>query len=579
MEITCPNCGQTCEAAEEPSPGQHLRCPFCDVKFNYTPQNTTENDSNSIANTAEPNAEASPAKIQAICPHCGATYEVDAAYIGETATCGTCNKAFVVKAKHGHTAAASSKESPVMLFAKAKAVVNTVKVKAIALWQSGMNGKFIIFGIAVLLAFCLAVPFLLPNRNADTAYEIGLRYLNGDGVAKDMVMAADLFRKAARNGNVEAQFKLGLIHGSLQDWHEAAKWYHMAAEQGHPKAKMGLGFCYLFGLGVPKDEAKANLLLNEAKQDPSLQGQIQEFMCLFHRSDSNLSCANINDAEKDKPKDVESVRQAAEQGNVEAEAAIGLCYFHGEGVEKDEEEAMKWFRKAAEKGHAESQCLLGLGYESGTGVSMDKREAVKWLVKAGEQGEVKAQTELASLYLLGRGVEKDYKQSMKWCRMAAEQGDADAQCLLGGFFLNGLGVHVDKEEAIKWYSKAAEQGHDTAKKALNQLDLSLQRDAEKPTREFSGIVAGIKDDGTILVRDFTKGGVLFGIERKVRLAGIKMTRREIDFVRNRYAGCDEVRVTYKETDFDGAVRGEIWDGAYNGKRSLNYVLLEKFGGK
>lgn len=200
MEIKCPNCGQACEVAEEPAIGQHLLCPFCDVKFNYTSQNTTENDSNSIANTAETNVDAPTAKIQAICPHCGATYEVDAEYLGEAATCGTCDNPFVIKAAHGHAVAASSKESsPEMLFAKAKSVVNTAKdilipvqktaanktktkaipalksvanvakIKTVALWQSGKKGKFIIFGIAVLLAISLAVPFLLPFSDDSNA--------------------------------------------------------------------------------------------------------------------------------------------------------------------------------------------------------------------------------------------------------------------------------------------------------------------------------------------------------------------------------------------------------------------------
>lgn len=170
MEITCPNCGQTCEVDEEPAIGRHLLCPFCDMKFNYTPQNTTENDSNSIANTAEPKMEASPAKIQATCPHCGAVYEVDAAYIGKTATCGTCDNPFVIKAAHGHAAAVSGKESPKMLLAKAKSAVNTAKDTLIPVLKTAANKtktkaipalKSIISGIAVFLAISLAVPFLL----------------------------------------------------------------------------------------------------------------------------------------------------------------------------------------------------------------------------------------------------------------------------------------------------------------------------------------------------------------------------------------------------------------------------------
>ena len=36
MQIRCPNCGNVCEADEEPVVGQHLLCPFCSKKFSYS---------------------------------------------------------------------------------------------------------------------------------------------------------------------------------------------------------------------------------------------------------------------------------------------------------------------------------------------------------------------------------------------------------------------------------------------------------------------------------------------------------------------------------------------------------------
>ena len=164
MEIKCPNCGQTCEVDEEPMQGQHLLCPFCDMTFNCSPQNTTENDSNSIANTAETNVDAPTVKIQTTCPHCGAVYEVDAAYIGETATCGTCDKAFVVKAAqetqspdapadaaaekaaqttpgatNGHIASKSGRIRINTLRTKAKSAVNTAKDTLIPVLKTAAN--------------------------------------------------------------------------------------------------------------------------------------------------------------------------------------------------------------------------------------------------------------------------------------------------------------------------------------------------------------------------------------------------------------------------------------------------------
>ena len=42
---------------------------------------------------------------------------------------------------------------------------------------------------------------------------------------------------------------------------------------------------------------------------------------------------------------------AAEQGEVNSQVNLGICYFYGQGVEKDSKEAFKWFKEAAKQGH------------------------------------------------------------------------------------------------------------------------------------------------------------------------------------------------------------------------------------
>lgn len=225
MEIKCPNCGQACEAAEEPAIGQHLLCPFCDMKFNYTPQNTTENDSYTAANTAETNVDAPSAKIQTTCPHCGAVYEVDAAYISETATCGTCNKAFVVKvaqetqspdasadaavekaaentsaATNGHIAATLGKKKRIKTIrTKAKAPANAAKDKLVALRQRGGNSKLklVISGIAALLTANLVVAVLF-YFNKGAGDELKNLNSDGDGIVQDTRKAIETSSQASQ---------------------------------------------------------------------------------------------------------------------------------------------------------------------------------------------------------------------------------------------------------------------------------------------------------------------------------------------------------------------------------------------
>ena len=156
----------------------------------------------------------------------------------------------------------------------------------------------------------------------------------------------------------------------------------------------------------------------------------------------------------------------AEQGDAEAQAALGLMYSKGLGIPQDYAEAMKWFRKAADQGGAGAQNNLGLMHSEGHGVLRDYAEAVKWYRKAADQGEAGAQNNLGVMYRNGQGVPQDYAEAEKWYRKAADQGHASAQFNLGLMFYEVQGVPQDYAEAEKWYRKAAEQGHASAQVKL-----------------------------------------------------------------------------------------------------------------
>ena len=95
---------------------------------------------------------------------------------------------------------------------------------------------------------------------------------------------------------------------------------------------------------------------------------------------------------------IERVRQAAEQGDAEAQVSLGTMYSQGIGMPEDDREAAKWYRKAAEQGMALAQASLGLMYAQGDGVPEDDREAAKWYRKAAEQGMAGAQSSLGFMY-------------------------------------------------------------------------------------------------------------------------------------------------------------------------------------
>ena len=134
-------------------------------------------------------------------------------------------------------------------------------------------------------------------------------------------------------------------------------------------------------------------------------------------------------------------KQAAEQGNADAQYGLGDLYLDGLGVEQDYAQALNWYRKAADQGNAQGQIAIGYLYRLGKGVLQDYVESVKWYRLAAEQGNANAQYVLGSNYHAGRGVPQDNVQAHMWLNLAAAQGRFAA-----GEFRNGIAADMTPQE-------------------------------------------------------------------------------------------------------------------------------------
>src|SRR5437868_6059560 len=82
------------------------------------------------------------------------------------------------------------------------------------------------------------------NGDANSQYELGIRYASGSDVPQDYAEAMRWFQKAAERGNAQAQWRLGL--GSLKgigvdtNEQDAAGWFKRAANRGYPPAQVAL---------------------------------------------------------------------------------------------------------------------------------------------------------------------------------------------------------------------------------------------------------------------------------------------------------------------------------------------------
>ncbi len=254
-------------------------------------------------------------------------------------------------------------------------------------------------------------------------------------------------------------------NGCQQNYAEAVKWYHMAAEQGYAIAQNNLGECYYIGRGVDEDDTEAVRWYRKAAEQGNADAQYKLG-----------GCYEIGmGVDEDDTEAVRWYRKAAEQGNVDAQYKLGGCYEIGWGVDKDETEAYRWYRKAAEQGHAWAQYCLGVCYYNGEGVDENKTEAVRWYRKAAEQGNADAQYKLGVCYYNGEGVDENKTEAVRWFREVADWRNADAQYKLGVCYYNGWGVVEDKTEAYRWFSKAAANGCKGAERRMRVLARSSKR--------------------------------------------------------------------------------------------------------
>jgi TPR repeat protein len=88
--------------------------------------------------------------------------------------------------------------------------------------------------------------------------QVGLMYIEGQGVSQDYEKAFKWFTLAAEQGSPVAQYELGEMfyrgEGVPQDWAEAFKWHTLSAHQGFPQSQLALGVMNLKGEGVLQDE-------------------------------------------------------------------------------------------------------------------------------------------------------------------------------------------------------------------------------------------------------------------------------------------------------------------------------------
>jgi hypothetical protein len=115
-------------------------------------------------------------------------------------------------------------------------------------------------------------PAVLAKANAGDAaaqVAVGESYAAGTGVARDLKLAAEWYKKAADKGDIGGELHLAALYrdggkGFPRDMAQAAAWYRKAAEQGDVTAQGTLGTLYSMGQGVEQSYIEAYYWLDLA---------------------------------------------------------------------------------------------------------------------------------------------------------------------------------------------------------------------------------------------------------------------------------------------------------------------------
>ncbi|MDN5003207.1 hypothetical protein ACFQZO_20440 [Bradyrhizobium sp. GCM10027634] len=155
-------------------------------------------------------------------------------------------------------------------------------------------------------------------------------------------------RSAAMKGDATAAYEIGVRFaegkGVATNYDEAAKWYDRAAQAGVVPATFRLGTLYEKGLGVKKDADIARRYYTQAAERGNAKA-MHNLAVLD--ADGGGRGANYKSA-------AQWFRKAADRGVADSQFNLGILYARGIGVEQNLAESYKWFSLAAAQGDADA---------------------------------------------------------------------------------------------------------------------------------------------------------------------------------------------------------------------------------
>ena len=267
------------------------------------------------------------------------------------------------------------------------------------------------------------------NGDALCQYKMGLMHIEGLGVKKDPLLAADYFKEAANQNFASAQVNMGQLFLDQGDIHTATRFFELAARNGHIEAFYHLAEINNYGIGQDR------------------------------------SCGMATAYYKTVAEKVEGVHSSFDEAN--------RAYDEG-----DTESALIMYMMAAEQGYESGQANVAYLLDDYKSIlSLDSlipwkkprssllRNAALALIywtRSAKQHNIDSMVKMGDYYLGGYGVEADMEKAAT-CYQTAAETHQSAQALwnLGWIHENGLGVEQDFHLAKRFYDQALETNQES----------------------------------------------------------------------------------------------------------------------
>ena len=183
------------------------------------------------------------------------------------------------------------------------------------------------------------------------------------------------------------------------------------------------------------------------------------------------ACADKNGEEYNPEFAVKLFIEAANGGITVAKYKLGKMLLNGDGVEKDIPKAIEWLKQAAVEENEFAEYALGRLYLKGAEVEKNDVVAEEYLLKAAKHGNKYAEYILGKEYLRGENFPKDVQKAIDYLKRAAEKGFDFAEYELGKIYLFGNDAPKDTETALAYLNSAAANGNEYAQALLMQREL------------------------------------------------------------------------------------------------------------